>query len=372
MIELITSLGIFSAALYLLILLYLAIGIIRTKKEKTDKQPSVSVIVAAHNESLNIVTCIDAILNQDYPQKNIEIIIVNDRSKDETGTILSKYEKKYSFLNVITINEVKEGVSPKKYALSLAVAASKGEIIATTDADCKPEKNWLTKLVSNFTPETGMVVGFSPLKPTTWWMSSFVCIDAIIGNIIAFGSLGWNHAVTCTGRNFSYRKQLFEDIKGFAGIEHILSGDDDLFMMKAARKTNWIIKFISDDQAAVTSFAPTGWHHFITQRTRHLSASKYFPLFVKIGYIIAFLSKLFIMLYLVLSIILKIGIVFPLILIIFSYFITFILLMIIGCKTGQGRLLILYPIWEIYYLLSNILLGPLGLLGRITWGDRNV
>ena len=68
MIELITNIGVLSAVIYLLILLYLIIGIIRTKTKLTNKEPFVSVIVAAHNESLNIAACLDSILNQNYPQ----------------------------------------------------------------------------------------------------------------------------------------------------------------------------------------------------------------------------------------------------------------------------------------------------------------
>ena len=76
MIELIIYIGTFSAMIYMLILLYLTIGIIRTKTEWTDEQPSVSVIIAAHNESQNIASCLDSILSQDYPHENIEIIVV--------------------------------------------------------------------------------------------------------------------------------------------------------------------------------------------------------------------------------------------------------------------------------------------------------
>ena len=51
MIELITNIGLLSAVMYLLILLYLIIGIIRMKTELTDEKPFVSVIVAAHNDA---------------------------------------------------------------------------------------------------------------------------------------------------------------------------------------------------------------------------------------------------------------------------------------------------------------------------------
>ena len=119
MIELITTIGLLSAVMYLLVLLYLIIGIIRTKTELTDEQPFVSVIVAAHNEDQNIKACLDALLNQDYSQGKMEIIIVNDRSKDDTGMILDGYNKKCNYLNIIEIkNENDRKIDKKMYARS--------------------------------------------------------------------------------------------------------------------------------------------------------------------------------------------------------------------------------------------------------------
>ena len=91
MIELFTIIGTLSALIYLCILLYLGVGIIRTKTELTDEQPFVSVIVAAHNEAKNIAVCLDSLLNQDYPEEKMEIISVNDRSEDDTALILEEY-----------------------------------------------------------------------------------------------------------------------------------------------------------------------------------------------------------------------------------------------------------------------------------------
>ena len=69
MIDLFTIVGILSALIYLCILLYLSIGIICTRTELTDEQPFVSVIIAAHNEDKNIASCLDSLINQDYPEE---------------------------------------------------------------------------------------------------------------------------------------------------------------------------------------------------------------------------------------------------------------------------------------------------------------
>jgi len=371
MIELITTIGLLSAVIYLLILLYLIIGIIRTKTELTDEQPFVSVIVAAHNEDQNIKACLDALLNQDYSQEKMEIIIVNDRSEDDTGLIVNNYEKNNTLIRVLTISDCILGLSPKKNAITHGINIGNGEIIAVIDADCRAPIQWLKRGVSYFTPETGMVVGLAPLNPTSWWMSPLMCLDAIVGGITAYGSLGWNHAVTCTGRNLFYRKKLFEEIGGFSGIDHILMGDDDLLMMKIRKQTDWKIRFMPDGNSAVLSDAPTGWRQFISQRSRHISASKYFPFAVKAGFGITFISKLLIMLFVVVLLVGN-GRSHPNIalIIILPYLATFLLLIMMSIKVRQTSNILIYPLWEIYYLLNQLMIGPLGFFGQITWGKK--
>ena len=265
MIELFTIIGTLSASIYLLIILYLTLGIIRTKTEVTDKQFSISIIVAAHNESMNIAACLDSILDQTYPQDKTEIIIVNDRSTDDTELIINDYITKGNNLQIIHINETNySGIDNKINALNQGIARSTGDIIITTDADCRVSKNWIKIINSYFTFDTGMVVGLSPIIPTEWWMSRFICIDALLADIIASGSLGWNHAVTCTGRNLAYRRSVYEEVEGFSGIDHLIGVDDDLFMQKISKNTNWRIRYILNENSAVLSPSSENFSHFIS------------------------------------------------------------------------------------------------------------
>ena len=371
MIELFTIIGTLSSLIYLCILLYLGIGIIRSQKDLTHDKPFVSIIVAAHNEAKNIAVCLDSLLNQDYPEEKMEIIIVDDRSVDDTALILEEYEQNHKLFRVLSILECEKGLSPKKNALTHGINIANGEIIAVTDADCRAPIQWLKRGVSYFTPETGMVVGLAPLNPTSWWMSPLMCLDAIVGGITAYGSLGWNHAVTCTGRNLFYRKKLFEEIGGFSGIDHILMGDDDLLMMKIRKQTDWKIRFMPDGNSAVLSDAPTGWRQFISQRSRHISASKYFPFAVKAGFGITFISKLFIILFVFVLLVgngtshLNIALIISL-----PYLATFLLLIMMSIKVRQTSNILFYPLWEIYYLFNQLMIGPLGFFGQITWGKK--
>ncbi len=129
MVEVIMYIGTFASVVYLLILIYLMIGIMRTRVELVDVEPFISIIVAAHNEGENIQNCLDSLLKLDYPDEKIEIIIVNDRSEDDTGIILDGYNKKCNYLNIIEIkNENDRKIDKKINALRTGINKSKGEL----------------------------------------------------------------------------------------------------------------------------------------------------------------------------------------------------------------------------------------------------
>ena len=61
------------------------------------KKEKISIIVCAYNTEQYISKCLDSLIHQSY--QNLEIIVVNDCSKDATSKILEEYEKKYPLLN---------------------------------------------------------------------------------------------------------------------------------------------------------------------------------------------------------------------------------------------------------------------------------
>ena len=130
---------------------------------------------------------------------------------------------------------------------------------------------------------------------TKWWLSGFLCIDALLADLIAYGSLGWGHAITCTGRNLAYRRSVYNEIDGFSGIDHLMSVDDDVFMQKIAKNTSWKIKFMMTEDSAVQSPSSENWAHFISQRKRYISSAKSFPFLVQLGYSLFYSSKFFIL-----------------------------------------------------------------------------
>src|SRR6185436_19414615 len=76
------------------------------------------------------------------------------------------------------------------------------------------------------------------------------------------------------GRNLSYKKDLFLRNKGFASINHVPSGDDDLFINKVATKKN--TKVLIDRDAITRSIPKTTWGAWLRQKARHYTTARYY------------------------------------------------------------------------------------------------
>lgn len=116
--------------------------------------PTVSIIIAARNEEMNIAMRLRNLCEQDYPSNNFEIIVVSDNSHDGTNQIVQSFGG--SRITLISLQQS----SGKALAINNGVAAAQGEIVVFADARQRFEKNVLRELVANFSdPGVGCVSG---------------------------------------------------------------------------------------------------------------------------------------------------------------------------------------------------------------------
>lgn len=110
--------------------------------------PCVSVIVPARNEQRKIKEALESLLRSDYP--DLEFIVLNDRSTDETGAILAKMAAEDARLQIVNITELPTGWLGKNYALYCGAQRANGELLLFTDADVVMEPSTLAMAVSYF------------------------------------------------------------------------------------------------------------------------------------------------------------------------------------------------------------------------------
>ena len=108
--------------------------------------PPVSVVAAARNEAHGIEAALTSVLGLDYPA--LEVIVVDDRSTDETGAILDRLARLHPRLKVNHISALPEGWLGKNHALSVGAEAASGELLLFTDADIVFEPTTLRRAVA--------------------------------------------------------------------------------------------------------------------------------------------------------------------------------------------------------------------------------
>ncbi len=111
-----------------------------------DPAPLVSVLIAAHNEAGNIGRTVEGILAQDYP--NFEVLVVDDRSEDETSDVVREYARKDARLRLFRCTELPDGWTGKNHAFWQTVRYARGEILLFMDADVALDPGALSVMVT--------------------------------------------------------------------------------------------------------------------------------------------------------------------------------------------------------------------------------
>jgi glycosyltransferase involved in cell wall biosynthesis len=171
----------------------------------------ISVIIPTFNEEENIAQCLVSLSHQSVPRSEFEIIVVDGGSKDATCEIAKKYAD-----SVFTQTSKKVGG-----ARNDGVKAAKGEIVATTDADCILPPNWVKRIAEDF-KDSGIVQVYGPVYPIEEGIGNqFSLLLANTFSRIGYYSRTFYYTLGC---NTAFRKETF--VK--AGMYRCIDAGDDL------------------------------------------------------------------------------------------------------------------------------------------------
>lgn len=242
--------------------------------KSSSQEYAVSVIVCARDEAENIAKNLPGVLVQDYRSSH-EIIVVNDNSTDETKFILDEFRRSFKNLNPVPLTQEAKMIPGKKFPLSIGIKSAKYEIVLLTDADCVPaSEHWIQKMQDAYCDDKEIVLGYGAYQKRPGMLNKIIRFETFHSALQYFSYALAGMPYMGVGRNLSYKKDLFFKHKGFSSMNHIPSGDDDLFINLVATKTNTAI--VIDKDAHTLSEPHKSWSSWQKQKGRHYTTAKYY------------------------------------------------------------------------------------------------
>jgi cellulose synthase/poly-beta-1,6-N-acetylglucosamine synthase-like glycosyltransferase len=145
---------------------------------KSADLPRISLIAAAKDEERNIERAVRTLMQIDYP--NLQITLVNDRSRDRTGEILASLSHDFPQLNVVTVTDLPAGWLGKNHALQLGADDSDGQWLLFTDADIFFEATALRRAIGYaLAHEVDHLAATPDVQMNSWLLHAFVVTFSI-------------------------------------------------------------------------------------------------------------------------------------------------------------------------------------------------
>lgn len=333
----------------------------------------VSIIIAARNEERNIRPCLHDLLSQDFPSEYFEIIVVDDHSCDDTMHEVQKIHKEHHKVKLISLAASQMLLQGKKAAIASGVEQANGELIITTDADCRFPSQWLTSIVAYYQQHHPVMISAPVVfMPQRGLWGKFMELEFISLVASGAGALGLKKPLMCNGANLAFRRDVFFELNPFKQNEKWASGDD-LFLMHSIRKNygSGAIHFLKSSSAIVKTQAPASLKEFILQRLRWSSKTKAYPnSFNALLAILVFLNALFLLIGTHL-LIFHPGLLIPVVAVwILKLFSDFLLLYPAASFFGRRKLLLWYIPFQLLHVVYVVATGFWMNVAGFSWKKR--
>jgi glycosyltransferase involved in cell wall biosynthesis len=163
----------------------------------------VSIVVPAYNEERYIRGCLEALIDQEHPGFDFEIVVVDGRSTDRTREIAREYGAR-------VLVQSRRGIAE---ARQLGFESARGAVIASTDADSIVPRDWLARLVGELYGDPDTVGVYGPIR-----LYDGKEYEDLFSYYVAGTYLWLNAAIkkpAFSGQNFAVKREAWKAVGGF-------------------------------------------------------------------------------------------------------------------------------------------------------------
>lgn len=254
----------------------------RTLPPLPPDPPLVSVVVPARDEAEHLDACVRSVLDNEYPARCFEVIVVDDFSRDETAAVVRAVQAEAGRDRVRVLRLADrvpdEADGHKGAALAWGIHEAGGRLILTTDADCTVEPGWIEGMVRAFrSARVGFVAGPVRMEPGRGLFGRFQALEfaGLVG--VGAGALGAGVPNMCNSASVAYPRRVFEAMRVVIDEESPSPWDDELMLQRIAAHPTLEAAFTPLPDAVVTTHAERSWAAFWRQRRRWAATGARYP-----------------------------------------------------------------------------------------------
>lgn len=321
----------------------------------------VSILIAARNEAGNILDCLKSVEALSYPKDQLQVLVGDDASDDETTTLVADFIKDKPHFELFHIKQSPEGLvlsggsqlKGKTNVLAQLAQSATGDYLFFTDADIEVPADWIQNMLCHFKPNVGIVTGITTMKT-----GRFPLWGRSLEGLEGFQALEWLYylaimrlfslfdvPVTAMGNNMAVTRTAYDAIGGYENIPFSITEDYALFraiLKKGFRFVQLFDRRVLNISKPIPTFA-----QLLIQRKRWMYGAISLPWAQRLGvYLNAFL----------LPFLLVLGFFFPKITLFFvflSYFSVTAWLVGILNWIQRPQLFVVVPFFWFYHLFMN-------------------
>ena len=201
--------------------------------------PQVSVVIPIYNGETDLPELLACLQAQTYPRDRVEYLLVDNASQDRTAVILQQAAESAQAegLNLHHLTEAK--IQSAYAARNTAIRAAAGKIFVFTDADCRPQPNWLELLVPPFAdPTIGLVVGEIAAFPGKTLLERYADSRNLMSQKDTLAHPFCPYGQTA---NLAIRRQALEQVGLFR--PYMTTGGDADICWRIQKQTTWQLHF---------------------------------------------------------------------------------------------------------------------------------
>ncbi|PJJ52892.1 glycosyltransferase [Hymenobacter chitinivorans] len=257
--------------IYALILLLLVWP--RPALPRLTATPKVSILIAARNEEATIERCLRALAGLNYPASQLEILIGDDASTDDTMGVVQRFIADKPQFRLLPIRHRLGTARGKSNVLAHLCRAATADVFLITDADMALSPDWVQTMLAAAPEGVGVVTGITTAAGSLF--GRLQGLDWLFGlNLIrVLTDLGL--PITAVGNNMLVTRAAYESIGGYEALAFSIT--EDLQLFDQIVRQGWGYRNIITPSALGISVPQPTVLHLLRQRKRWMKGAVRLP-----------------------------------------------------------------------------------------------